>query len=53
VRLRAFRVRAILFPLGVALASITAVAWYGLVTIPAQQRYITDRNLRLLKTKGA
>jgi hypothetical protein len=50
---RAFRLRAILFPLGVAIASITAVAWYGLIKIPAQQRYITDRNLRLLKTKAA
>ena len=50
---RAFRLRAILFPLGVAIASITAVAWYGLIKIPAQQRYVTDRNLRLLKTKAA
>ena len=50
---RAFRLRAILFPLGVAIASITLVAWYGLIKIPAQQRYITDRNLRLLKTKAA
>ena len=50
---RAFRLRAILFPLGVAIASITAVAWYGLIKIPSQQRYITDRNLRLLKTKAA
>src|SRR5262245_37264720 len=33
--------------------SIAAVAWYDLVKIPAQQRYITDRNLRLLKTKSA
>ena len=50
---RAFRLRAILFPLGVAIASISLVAWYGLIKIPAQQRYITDRNLRLLKTKAA
>src|SRR5262245_17047870 len=53
VMFRAFRLRAILFPLGVAIASITAVAWYGLIKIPSQQRYITDRNLRLLKTKAA
>src|SRR5262245_29660145 len=53
VMFRAFRLRAILFPLGVAIASIALVAWYGLVKIPAQQRYITDRNLRLLKTKAA
>jgi hypothetical protein len=53
VQFRAIHLRAILLPLGVAVASITAVAWYGLVKIPAQQRYITDRNLRLLKTKSA
>jgi hypothetical protein len=53
VRLSGFRFRAILVPLGVALVSIAAVAWYDLVKIPAQQRYITGRNLRLLKTKSA
>jgi hypothetical protein len=37
----------------VALVSIAAVAWYDLVKIPAQQRYITGRNLRLLRTKSA
>jgi hypothetical protein len=47
VRVRALHLRAILLPLGVALASIAAVGWYGLVKIPAQQRYITDRSLRL------
>ena len=53
MRFRAIHLRAILLPLAVAVASIALVAWYGFVKIPAQQRYITDRNLRLLKTKSA
>ena len=31
--------------------SITALAWYGLERIPAEQQYLNERNLRLLKTR--
>jgi len=31
--------------------SITALAWHGLEQIPAEQQYLNERNLRLLKTR--
>ena len=44
------QLRAILFPVGVAVLSIAALSWYGLVWIPAQQQYLTERNIRLMST---
>jgi hypothetical protein len=40
-------------PLGVAIASVAALAWYGLVQIPAQQRYVKERDFRILRTLSA
>ena len=51
--IRGLRLRAILLPLGVALLSIAALGWYGLVRIPAQERYLNERNLRILRTRSA
>ena len=51
--IRAVRLRAVLLPLGVAFLSIAALGWYGLVRIPAQERYLNERNLRILRTRGA
>ena len=45
--------RAVLLPLGVATFLIAALSWYGLVWIPSQQRYLNERNIRLLRTMAA
>lgn len=50
---RANQLRAVLIPVGVALVSIGALAWYGMYWIPAQQRYLDERNARLLRTISA
>ena len=50
---RANQLRAVLIPVGVALISIGALAWYGTYWIPAKQRYLDERNARLLRTIGA
>jgi hypothetical protein len=52
VKFRGVHLRAVLVPLGVAIVSIAALAWYGLEQIPAQQQYLNERNLRLLRTLG-
>ena len=44
------QLRALVLPLGVAAFSAAALAWYGLVWVPAQQRYLNERNFRLLRT---
>jgi len=43
----------VLIPVAVALISIGALAWYGVYWIPAKQRYLDERNVRLLRTIGA
>jgi hypothetical protein len=39
-------------PLSVGLVAAAGVAWYALVWVPAQQRYFTSHNLRLLARLG-
>jgi len=51
--IRGVRLRAVQLPLGVAVLSIAALGWYGLVRIPAQERYLNERNLRIPRTRGA
>ena len=51
--IRGIQLRAVLIPVGVAVFSIAALAWYGFVYIPSQQRYLNERNIRLLRTLGA
>src|SRR5262249_11411215 len=51
--IRGAHLRGVLLPFGVATAAIAALAWYDLVWIPAQQQYIDQRNLRLVRTMGA
>jgi len=53
VAARANQLRAVLIPAGVALISIGMLAWYGMYWIPAKQRYLDERNIRLLRTIGA
>lgn len=48
--MRGIPIRAILVPVGVAILAIAALSWYGLSWIPAQQRYLHERNSRLLRT---
>jgi hypothetical protein len=45
--------RAMVLPSCVALAAILALAWFNLVRIPAQEQYLNERNLRLLRTMSA
>ena len=45
--------RAVLLPASVAIGSILVLAWYNFVWIPAQQRYLNERNLRVLRTISA
>ena len=45
--------RSALLPACVALVAIAGLAWSDPVRIPAQQRYLNERNLRLLRTFGA
>jgi hypothetical protein len=52
VGVRANQLRAVLIPVGVAVISIGALAWYGMYWIPAKQRYLDERNVRLLRTIG-
>jgi hypothetical protein len=47
------RWRSVLLPGGVALAALACLAFYNFVRIPAQQQYLNERNLRLLRTSGA
>ena len=47
--IRGIQLRAVLIPVGVAVFSIAALAWYGFVYIPSQQRYLNERNIRLLR----
>jgi hypothetical protein len=53
VNVRSVQLRALLLPLCVAIASMAALAWYGFVWIPSQQKYLNERNFRLLRTLGA
>src|SRR5436309_8319972 len=48
--MRGIPIRAILVPVGVALVAVAALSWYGLSWIPAQQRYLHERDSRLLRT---
>src|ERR1700682_871035 len=45
--------RGVLLPLTVAAAGILGLALYDLISIPAQQQYFNERNLRLLRTMSA
>jgi hypothetical protein len=53
VAVRAHQLRAVLIPAGAALISIGALAWYAMYRIPDKQRYLDERNIRLLRTIGA
>jgi len=46
-------IRALLLPLGVAVVAIAGLGWYGFLWIPAQQRFLNERNFRLLRTLSA
>src|SRR5439155_12948031 len=48
--MRGIPIRAILVPVSVAVLAVAALSWYGLSWIPAQQRYLHERNSRLLRT---
>src|ERR1700730_2638764 len=50
--IREIQWRAILVPVGVSAFLIAALSWYGFVWIPSQQRYLNERNIRLLRTIG-
>src|SRR6185295_11086076 len=39
--------------LGVALVAMVALVWFNAVRIPAQEQYLNERNLRLLRTISA
>jgi hypothetical protein len=45
--------RSVLVPMGAAVASVLALTWYGMFWIPAQQQYLHESNLRLLRTMSA
>jgi hypothetical protein len=45
--------RGVLVPMGAAVASVLALTWYGMFWIPAQQHYLDESNLRLLRTMSA
>ena len=47
---RGIRFGALLVPLAVALFPVGVLLWYGFLHIPAQEAYLTERNLRLLTT---
>ncbi len=47
---RGIRLGALLVPLGIALFPVGVLLWYGFAHIPAQEAYLTERNLRLLGT---
>jgi hypothetical protein len=53
MRIRGGELRGVLVPVGVAAAFILALAWYGVYWIPAQQRYLNESNLRVLRTMSA
>jgi hypothetical protein len=44
------RLGAFLVPLAVSAVPVGVLVWYGLVHIPSQERYLNERNLRLLMT---
>lgn len=46
-------IRALLLPLGVAMVAIAGLGWYAFLWIPAQQRFLNERNFRLLRTLSA
>jgi len=46
-------IRALLLPLGVALLAVAGLGWYNFIWIPAQQRFLNERNFRLLRTLSA
>lgn len=48
--LRDLRLGAFLVPLAVSAVPVGVLVWYGLVHIPSQERYLNERNLRLLMT---
>jgi transposase InsO family protein len=45
--------RGMLVPMGASVASVLALTWYGMFWIPAQQHYLDESNLRLLRTMSA
>src|SRR5882724_1699650 len=51
--IRGIQLRAVLIPVGVAVFSIAALTWYGFAYIPSQQRYLNERNIRLLRIIAA
>src|SRR5437016_10170488 len=51
--IRGIQLRAILIPVGVAAFSILSLSWYAFVYIPSQQRYLNERNIRLLRILDA
>src|ERR1700730_13621609 len=53
VRVPTVQWRAVLLPAGVAIGAILVLAWYNFLWIPAQQRYLNERNLRVLRTISA
>jgi hypothetical protein len=53
MRILGAQLRGVLVPVGVAVAFILALAWYGFYWIPAQQRYLNESNLRVLRTMSA
>ena len=51
--LRMSRLRAIGPPLAVATLSVAALVWFDKIWMPAQQQYLNERNLRVLRTISA
>src|SRR6476661_6097926 len=48
----AMKVRSIVLPVAFALAATLWLAWFNFVQIPTTERYLNERNLRLLRTIG-
>jgi hypothetical protein len=44
------RLRSLVIPASIGLILVAAIGWYNLLWLPSQQRYLDDRNLRVLKT---
>ena len=52
MNIRSMKWRAVVLPVAFALAATVWLAWFNFVQIPTTERYLNERNLRLLRTIG-
>ncbi len=52
MNVRSIEWRAVVLPVAFALAATLWLAWFNFVQIPTTERYLNERNLRLLRTIG-